>query len=282
MLISISYSWDNQQLGISSNSRVIPRLSPEDPPYKPLTFILITYHFPCLSNSKPLFFKHSFTYPIHLFCLWSTYQMTSHILPFVISFQQSYYSHSFDKTELSENTHSPLSSLHIVILPVHQTLSILLILNKRLKIVHQQSSIPRSFLLPPYHCLTTIQQNGHDQCFMQCYCILSLQIPNIHQRSDRTCSFSSTHHLAPCVPDSSKIHPKYLNPDTYSNHISSTKTSHIDFSSPPNTNTLLYSPSTFRPFLHTSIECPTIIFRSFSDSWHKNNSYVYIIKDLSV
>ena len=83
--------------------------------------------------------------------------------------------------------------------------------------------------------------------------------------------------LSSSVPDSFKTYPKYLNSDTYSNRAPSTRISHPNPFSPPNTITLLLSALISKPlFLHTSTKRPTITFRPSSNS--TQNQIIYILE----
>ena len=65
---------------------------------------------------------------------------------------------------------------------------------KNIRDCHLYSPNPRTLLLPPYQCLTTIQNNRQEQCFTQHPHTLK-QMPIIHNGSDNTLNFLHTAHL---------------------------------------------------------------------------------------
>ena len=93
------------------------------------------------------------------------------------------------------------------------------------EVVHLYSPHPRSLFLLPYHCLTTLYNNRHEQSLMQDPSTLKLQTPSINHGPNSNCNppplATFLRHSALSVPDSSKTQLKYLNYDICFNSIPS-------------------------------------------------------------
>ena len=117
----------------------------------------------CLT-SKPLFFKQSFKVSIHLS---ATYLPTS-TLCYIDPLSNPIILHSLNMSEPSENTFINLffyNLRHLAQLPypcirdfIHSPDT-----QQNSEVVHLHSPNTRPLLFPPYHCITTIRKNRHQQ-----------------------------------------------------------------------------------------------------------------------
>ena len=158
---------------------------------------------------------------------------------------------------------------------MHSGLFIFLISSKLLKLSICTALILDYYSLELYHCLITIYKNKHKQWLMEDFSTIKLQTPSINQRPKNTYNPSPippSYGTASSIPDSLKIHPKYLNSNRFSNRIPSTWTTYFNPSSPFSTITLHWLSDLFFYKFWQSI--PPLAL-SFSDSLHKTKSSAY-------
>ena len=166
------------------------------------------------STFKTLFFKYSFTESIHFFRGLLTNSLPPYIHLAILSFSilSVWPNHWRILSLVLSFTH--FATPHSSVIRTFGTSSILLIRSKPLEVVHLRNPNSRLILFSPYHCLTAMQQDRHEQFLMQ--------TSSINQGLMAPTTFHPTATFLQHCSICNKTHPKYLNSDTCSNHASNT------------------------------------------------------------
>ena len=159
--------------GTSSKSWVqgdAPRIPiSQTPPYTP-----VMHHFPWLFDIKTTFLQpvlHNISPPRPEPTHWAT----TRTLPYIELLSNPVIFHSLHINPIVHPFRHP-TQLHYLCIPdfIHSFF------------IHLYSPNHRPLLLSPYHCLTTIRKNRHQQWLMQDNSTLKLQTPSINQRPNTT------------------------------------------------------------------------------------------------